>query len=112
MIKKYLIKIFRKISYSFFLKVYGTIENSIENSKDNRIKVKKINIEKDLSYKVYIIWWKNIEDKNAIRGWKNAIRGIKSAIRGIMHFSWEITNSPISIVCNLPFTLAIGIFDL
>ena len=55
MIKKYLIKIFRKVSYSFFLKIYGAIENSIESGKDNRIKVEKINIEKDLSYKVYII---------------------------------------------------------
>ena len=55
MIKEYLKKIFRKISYSFFLKIYGTIENSIKNSKDNRIKVKIINIEKELSYKIYII---------------------------------------------------------
>ena len=55
MIKEYLKKIFKKISYSFFLKIYGTIENSIKNSKDNRIKVKIINIEKELSYKIYII---------------------------------------------------------
>ena len=55
MIKEYLKKIFKKISYSFFLKIYGTIENSIKNSKDNRIKVKIINIEKELSYKIYTI---------------------------------------------------------
>ena len=55
MIKKYLIKIFRKISYGFFFKIYGTIENSIANREDNRIKVKITNIEKGLSYKIYII---------------------------------------------------------
>ena len=55
MIKKYLQKIFKKISYGVFLKIYGSIENSIENNKDNRIKVKLINIDKELSYKVYII---------------------------------------------------------
>jgi len=54
-IKKYLIKIFRKISYGFFFKIYGTIENSIANREDNRIKVKITNIEKGLSYKIYII---------------------------------------------------------
>ena len=55
MIKKYLQKIFKKISYGVFFKIYGSIENSIENNKDNRIKVKLINIDKELSYKVYII---------------------------------------------------------
>jgi len=39
----------------FFLKIHGTIENSIKSSKDNRIKVKTINIEKQLGYNVYII---------------------------------------------------------
>ena len=55
MIKKYLQKIFKKISYGVFFKIYGSIEDSIENNKDNRIKVKLINIDKELSYKVYII---------------------------------------------------------
>ena len=55
MIKKYLQKIFKKISYGVFFKIYGSIDNSIENNKDNRIKVKLINIDKELSYKVYII---------------------------------------------------------
>ena len=55
MIKEYLQKIFKKISYGVFLKIYGSIEDSIENNKDNRIKVKLINIDKELSYKVYII---------------------------------------------------------
>ena len=55
MIKKYFIKIFKKISYGFFFKIYGAIKDSIEDSKDSRIKVKILNIEKELSYKVYII---------------------------------------------------------
>ena len=55
MIKKYLQKIFKKISYGVFFKIYGGIENSIENNKDNRIKVKLINIDQELSYRVYII---------------------------------------------------------
>jgi len=54
-IKKYLQKVFKKISYGVFFKIYGSIDNSIENNKDNRIKVKLINIDKELSYKVYII---------------------------------------------------------
>ena len=55
MIKEYLKKIFRNITNGFFFKIYGTIENSIKSSKDNRIKVKTINIEKQLGYNVYII---------------------------------------------------------
>ena len=55
MIKKYLKKIFRNISYSFFFKIYGTIENSIKSNEDNRIKVETINIEKQLNYNVYKI---------------------------------------------------------
>ena len=55
MIKKYLIKIFKKISYGIFFKIYGTIKDSIEYSKDSRIKVKVLNIDKALSYKVYTI---------------------------------------------------------
>ena len=55
MIKKYLQKIFKKISYGVFFKIYGRIENSIENNKDNRIKVKLINIDKEQNYRVYKI---------------------------------------------------------
>ena len=55
MIKKYLQKIFKKISYGIFLKIYGSIEDSIENDKDNRIKVKLINIDKEQNYKIYKI---------------------------------------------------------
>ncbi len=55
MIKKYLIKIFKKISYGFFLKIYGSIEKSIKDSEDSRIKVNNVNIDKGPSYKVYVI---------------------------------------------------------
>ena len=48
-------KIFKKISYGIFLKIYGSIDNSIENDKDNRIKVKSINIDKEQNYKIYKI---------------------------------------------------------
>ena len=54
-IKEYLKKIFRNITNGFFFKIYGTIENSIKSSKDNRIKVKTINVEKQLGYNVFII---------------------------------------------------------
>ena len=55
MIKKFLQKIFKKISYAIFLKIYGKIEKSIDCSQDKRIKVKIVNIDKDLSYRVYNI---------------------------------------------------------
>ena len=55
MIRKFLQKIFKIVSYGFFLKIHGKIETSIEISDDSRIKVKIINIEKDLRYKVYKI---------------------------------------------------------
>ena len=55
MIKKYLQKIFKKISYSFFLKIYGSIESSVKSSDDARIKVEIAKIEKNISYRVYII---------------------------------------------------------
>jgi len=54
-IKKFLQKIFKKVSYGLFFKIYGTIEKSIDSSSDNRIKVKIINAERDLRYKVYKI---------------------------------------------------------
>ena len=55
MIKNFLRKIFKKISYAIFLKIYGKIEKSIDCSQDKRIKVKIVNIDKDLSYRVYNI---------------------------------------------------------
>ena len=55
MIKKFLQKLFKIVSYGFFFKIYGKIEKSIENSSDERIKVKIVNIEKDLRYKAYKI---------------------------------------------------------
>ena len=55
MIRKFLQKIFKIISYRLFIKIYGKIEKSISYSSDDRIKVEVANIEKDLSYKVYKI---------------------------------------------------------
>ena len=55
MIKKKLQKIFKNFFYEIFLKIYGKIEKSIDCSEDKRIKVKKVNIDKDLTYRVYNI---------------------------------------------------------
>ena len=57
MIKKFLQKIFKIISYGIFFKIYGKIEKSIDCDGDNRIKVNIINIEKDLRYRVYNIFY-------------------------------------------------------
>ena len=54
-IRKYLQKIFKKISYGLFLKIYGPIKNSIGKYDDKRIKVKAINTEEELKYNVYSI---------------------------------------------------------
>ena len=53
MIKKILQKVFKKFSYGFFLKIYGTIEKSEDSSSNSRINTKIINIKEDLKYKVY-----------------------------------------------------------
>ena len=55
MIKKFLQKIFKKVSYSFFLKFHGKIVKSIKSNSDKRIKVTVVNIEKELNYNVYKI---------------------------------------------------------
>ena len=55
MIKNSLQKIFKKISYKIFIKVYGKIEKSINCDEDTRIKVEKVNINNELTYRVYRI---------------------------------------------------------
>ena len=55
MIKKFLQKIFKKITYLFFFKIYGKIENSIDPTNDKRIQVKIVKIDNSLQYKVYKI---------------------------------------------------------
>ena len=55
MIKKILQKIFKKISYFFFFKIYGKIENSITSDSDKRIQVEIAKINENLEYKVYKI---------------------------------------------------------
>ena len=54
-IKKYLQKVFKKISYNFFLKIYGSINSSIKYNEDDRIKVKTINPGDEINYRVYKI---------------------------------------------------------
>jgi len=54
-IKKILQKIFKKISYFFFFKIYGKIENSITSDSDKRIQVEIAKINENLEYKVYKI---------------------------------------------------------
>ncbi len=55
MIKKFLQKIFKIATYTFFQKIYGKIESSIEFKSDNRIRVNVINIDQNLSYRVFRI---------------------------------------------------------
>ena len=55
MINKFLQKIFKIVSYEIFLKIHGKIEKSIDCSQDKRIKVKIVNKDKDLSYRVFNI---------------------------------------------------------
>ena len=55
MIRKFLQKIFKKISYGFFFKIYGKIEKTLDSGNTSRIKVEIINTEKNLKYKVYTI---------------------------------------------------------
>ena len=55
MIRKFLQKIFKTVSYSFFLKIHGKIIKSITSDNDHRIKMKAINIGKNLKYNIYKI---------------------------------------------------------
>ena len=55
MIRKYLQKIFKKISYAIYLKIYGSIEDSTDSTNDSRIEVKTLKKENDTIYKVYNI---------------------------------------------------------
>ena len=55
MIKKFLQKIFKIVSYGIFFKIYGKIEESVKSVNHDKIKVIDIDIEKNLNYKVYKI---------------------------------------------------------
>ena len=55
MIKKILQKIFKKVSYYFFLKIYGKIEDSIKFDEDKRIKTNLIKFENNKNYNIYEI---------------------------------------------------------
>ncbi len=55
MIKQFLKKIFKTISYSIFSIVHGKIVGTLETSDDNRIEVKTVNLENGLKYNIYKI---------------------------------------------------------
>ena len=97
MIRKFLQKIFKKISYAIFLRIYGKIEKSIDCSQDERIKVEIVNIEKDLKYKVYKItggklYTDRIQDTAVILDNK-IVEGPSFQLRGTGGSNSEIVNS-------------------
>ena len=55
MIKKFLQKIFKIVSYGIFFKIYGKVEKSINIKTDERINVKTVKADKDLSYRIFNI---------------------------------------------------------
>ena len=55
MIKKFLQKVFKNISYSIFKIVYGKITKSIQSDKDDRIIKEKVKFSNDLYYSVYLV---------------------------------------------------------
>ena len=97
MIRKFLQKIFKVISYGFFIKIYGKIKKSISSSSDDRIKVEVANIEKDLSYKVYKItggklYTDRVHDTAVILDNK-IVEGPSFQFRGTPGSNSEIVNS-------------------
>ncbi len=99
MIRKFLQKIFKKVSYGVFFKIYGKIEQSIKNTSDDRIKVEIVNIEKDLKYKVYKItegklYTDRIQDTAVILDNK-IVEGPSFQLRGTRGTNSEIVNSNI-----------------
>ena len=55
MIKKFLQKIFKKIAYLFFIKVYGRIEGTLKSTDDQSIEVNRLRINENISYNIYKI---------------------------------------------------------
>ena len=55
MIRKKFQKVFKKVSYSFFFKLYGIIDHSIKSTDDKRIEVNKINKGNNINYNIYVI---------------------------------------------------------
>jgi capsular polysaccharide biosynthesis protein len=54
-IKKFLQKIFKTISYKLFLYVHGKVEGIIDSESDKRVNIETINLEEDLKYNIYKI---------------------------------------------------------
>lgn len=99
MIRKFLQKIFKIVSYALFFKIYGKIEKSIGITSDDRIKVEVINIEKDLKYKTYkIIGGKLYTDRiqdTAIILDNKIVEGPSFQLRGTLGSNSEIFNSKV-----------------
>ena len=55
MIKKFLQKIFKTVTYNIFFQIYGRVEKSISCEEDKRIKVEIINLNKNFQYRIYKI---------------------------------------------------------
>ncbi len=103
-IKKILQKIFKFISYGIFFLIHGKIEHYINCNNDKRIKVEKVNLNKDLNYNVYKIeegrlYTDRIQD-TAILIDKNIIEGPSFQFR--YNKNSEIYNS--NIKNNIVFT--------
>ena len=97
MIRKFLKKIFKIISYGLFFKIFGKIEKTIESTSDDRIKVEIVNIEKHLRYKVYKIaegklYTDRIQDTAVILDNK-IVEGPSFQLRGTPGPNSEIVNS-------------------
>ena len=97
MIRKFLQKIFKIVSYGLFFKIYGKIEKSIASTSDIRIQVETVNIEKDLRYKVYKItggklYTDRIQDTAVILDNK-IVEGPSFQLRGTGGSNSEIVNS-------------------
>jgi len=54
-IKKFLQKIFKTVSYEIFFKIYGKVQESINTKEDKRISIEIVNTENNLSYKIFNI---------------------------------------------------------
>ena len=90
MIKKFLQKIFKIVSYTFFESIHGKIKDSITSNQSNSIEVKSINFDKDLNYKVYKIingrlYTDRIHDTAVI---------IENKIIEEPSFQWRFTKDP------------------
>tara|TARA_B100001123_G_C15277129_1_gene1012597 strand:- start:735 stop:1850 length:1116 start_codon:yes stop_codon:yes gene_type:complete len=103
-IRKFLQKIFKTISYGIFLKIHGRINKFITSDQDKRIKVKTLEIEENLKYNIYQItdgrlYTDRIQDTAVIID-NNIIKGPSFQLR--LDKASKISNSKIE--NNIVFT--------